>query len=44
MDSTRREILKGLKKTTNLNDFLNNPELQIVAAVQLAKSFENSFS
>lgn len=44
MDSTRREILKRLKKTTNLNDFLNNPELQIVAAVQLAKSFENSFS
>lgn len=44
MDSTRRGIMKSLGKTTNLNDFLNNPELQILAAVQLAKSFENSFS
>lgn len=44
MDSTRRGIMQSLKKSTNLNDFLNNPELQILAAVQLAKSFENSFS
>ncbi len=42
--STRKNILRQLGVSTDLNSFLNNPELQIVAAIQLAKEFEKSFS
>lgn len=43
IDSTRNGIMKKLGKSTNKQTFLNNPELQILAAVELAKEFENSF-
>lgn len=44
IDSTRNGIMKKLGKTTNKQTFLNNPELQILAAIELAKEFENGFS
>ncbi|WP_287385555.1 hypothetical protein [Lachnospira sp.] len=36
--------MKKIGKSTNKQAFLNNPELQILAAIELAKEFENSFS
>ncbi len=44
IDSTRNGIMKKIGKSTNKQAFLNNPELQILAAIELAKEFENSFS
>lgn len=44
MDNTRIGIMKKLGKTTNKQTFLNNLELQILAAIELAKEFENSFT
>lgn len=44
IDSTRNGIMKKIGKSTNKQTFLNNPELQILAAIELAKEFENSFS
>lgn len=43
IDSTRNGIMKKIGKSTNKQTFLNNPELQILAAIELAKEFENSF-
>ncbi len=44
IDSTRNGIMKKLGKSTNKQTFLKNPELQILAAIELAKEFENSFN
>ena len=43
IDTTRVNIMKKIGKSTNKQTFLDNPELQILAAVELAKEFENSF-
>ena len=44
IDSTRNGIMKKLGKSTSKQAFLNNPELQILAAIELAKEFEHQFS
>ncbi len=44
MENTRKSIMKKLGKPTDLQYFISNPEIQILAAIQLAKDFENSFS
>lgn len=44
IDSTRINIMKKIGKSSNKSYFLNNPEVQILAAIQLAKDFEKSFS
>ena len=44
IDSTRTNIMKKLGKPQSKQYFLNNPEIQIVAAIQLAKEFERQFS
>lgn len=44
LNSTRRSTMRAINGPLGLNAFLNNPELQINAAIHLAKSFEKSFS
>ena len=44
IDSTRTNIMKKLGKPQSKQYFLNNPEIQIVAAISLAKEFERQFS
>lgn len=42
--STRKSLMRSIHGPLDLKSFLNNPELQINAAVYLAKSFEDSFT
>ena len=44
IDSTRNNVMRKLGKPTSKQYFLNNPEVQILAAIELAKEFEKSFS
>lgn len=44
LNSTRKGIMRKIGGPLDLNSFLNNPELQILAAITFAKEIEQSFT